>query len=103
MSWPTPNEHKELQRFIGLAGYYRRFIKDFAHLVLPLSELLKKDVTWHWEEEEQKSFNALKIMLQEAPILQLPDFNKPFIVTTDASHYCVGGVFVNYGYFYMDD
>ena len=53
---------------------------------------MKKDVTWHWEEEQQKSFNALKIMLQEAPILQLPDFNKPFIVTTDASHYCVGGV-----------
>jgi len=92
MSWSTPNEHKELQRFIGLAGYYRRFIKDFAHLVLPLSKLLKKDVTWRWEEEQQKSFNALKIMLQEAPVLQLPDFNKPFIVTTDASHYCVGGV-----------
>ena len=54
-------------------------------------------------EDQLKSFNALKIMLQEAPILQLPDFNKPFIVTTDASHYCVGGVFVNYGYFYMDD
>jgi len=69
VSWPTPNERRELQQFIGIAGYYRHFIKNFTHLVLLLSNLLRKDIMWHREEEQQHYFNILKIKLQEASVL----------------------------------
>jgi RNase H-like domain found in reverse transcriptase/Integrase zinc binding domain/Chromo (CHRromatin Organisation MOdifier) domain len=90
--WPTPNNQKELQSFLGLAGYYRRFICDYSTLVLPLSPLVKKIHEWTWSSEQQQAFDAIKKALQTAPVLRLPDFEKPFIVTTDASKYCVGGV-----------
>ncbi|KAG2887218.1 hypothetical protein PC119_g19808 [Phytophthora cactorum] len=90
--WTEPRNIKDLQRFLGLAGYYRRFIHRFATLVLPLSALVKKDVTWVWEEPQRRAFNAIELALQHAPVLRLPDFDKPFIVTTDASHACIGGV-----------
>ncbi|GMF21308.1 unnamed protein product [Phytophthora lilii] len=90
--WTEPGTTKDLQRFLGLAGYYRRFIHNFATLVLPLSSLVKKDVAWVWGEHQRQAFNAIKLALQHAPVLRLPDFDKPFIVTTDASHACIGGV-----------
>ncbi|GMF14672.1 unnamed protein product [Phytophthora lilii] len=90
--WMEPSNIKDLQRFLGLAGYYRRFIHRFATLVLPLSGLVKKDVPWVWDDLQRQAFNAIKLALQHAPVLQLPDFDKPFIVTTDASHACIGGV-----------
>ncbi|OWZ12813.1 LOW QUALITY PROTEIN: Retroelement pol Polyprotein [Phytophthora megakarya] len=79
--WPEPTNTKELQRFLGLAGYYRRFIHHFADMVLPLSGLVKKD-----------AFKAIKLALQQSPVLRSPDFQKHFVVTTDASHACIGGV-----------
>ncbi|GMF52310.1 unnamed protein product [Phytophthora fragariaefolia] len=90
--WPETSSVKELQRFLGLAGYYRRFINPFAALVLPLSQLTKKDVDWMWSDEQRQAFNAIKLALQHAPVLQLPDFDKPFNITTDVSHSCIGGV-----------
>ncbi|ETL88850.1 hypothetical protein L917_12120, partial [Phytophthora nicotianae] len=90
--WMEPSNIKELQRFLGLAGYYRRFIHRFAALVLPLSALVKKDVQWVWDETQRQAFNAIKLVLQHAPVLWLPDFNRPFIVTSDASHACISGV-----------
>jgi len=77
---------------LGLAGYYRRFVCDFADQALPLSELTKKDCVWKWGSAEENAFNTLKIALQQAPILKLPDFTKTFIVTTDASDISAGGV-----------
>ncbi|GMF23065.1 unnamed protein product [Phytophthora lilii] len=88
--WPAPRNVQELQRFLGHAGYYRRFIHGFAQLLLPLSSLVKKDVVWVWGEPQQLAFSSVKLALQQAPVLRLPDFDKPFVVTTDASHNCVG-------------
>ncbi|GMF34374.1 unnamed protein product [Phytophthora fragariaefolia] len=90
--WKGSGNMKDLQRFLGLACYYRQFIHSFATLVLPLGALVKKDVTWIWDKPQRQAFNFIKLALQHAPVLQLPDLGKSFIVTTDASHTCIGGV-----------
>lgn len=76
---------KGLQNVLGLAGYYRKFICDFTELVLPLSDLVRKQVAWTWEAEQQQAFLQLKTALQQAPVLRRPDFLVRFILTTDAS------------------
>ncbi|KAF0687770.1 Aste57867_20522 [Aphanomyces stellatus] len=76
----------------GLAGYYRKFIFNYAGIVLPLSELTKDTVEWLWMDEQQDAFDTIKLHLQQAPVLQLPNHGKPFIVTTDASDLCCGAV-----------
>ncbi|KAF1321051.1 Retroelement pol polyprotein, partial [Globisporangium splendens] len=91
-NWPTPTTVKELQSFLGLAGYYRRFIYRFVHIVLPLSQLIKKDSVWTWGDDQDHAYAQRKHALQTAPVLKLADFSKPFILTTDASGECVGGV-----------
>uniref|UniRef100_A0AAV1TTG3 Reverse transcriptase/retrotransposon-derived protein RNase H-like domain-containing protein n=1 Tax=Peronospora matthiolae TaxID=2874970 RepID=A0AAV1TTG3_9STRA len=88
----APTCRKELLSFLGLAGYYRRFICDFAKLSRPLRALTKHETHWSWGQDQQRSFNALKLALQQDPTLKLPDFTHPFIVTTDASGFCMGGV-----------
>ncbi|KAF1326243.1 Retroelement pol polyprotein, partial [Globisporangium splendens] len=90
--YPTPTTQKTLLSFLGLAGYYRRFICDFARIALPLHRLIKKDAKWTWSSEHDHAFRALKLALQQAPTLRLPDFDRRFTVTTDASGYCMGGV-----------
>ncbi|KAF1333192.1 polyprotein, partial [Globisporangium splendens] len=90
--YPTPTTQKTLLSFLGLAGYYRRFICDFARIALPLHRLIKKDAKWTWSSEHDHAFRALKLALQQAPTLCLPDFDRRFAVTTDASGYCMGGV-----------
>ncbi|KAF1327470.1 Retroelement pol polyprotein, partial [Globisporangium splendens] len=90
--YPTPTTQKTLLSFLGLAGYYRRFICDFARIALPLHRLIKKDAEWTWSSEHDHAFRALKLALQQAPTLRLPDFDWRFTVTTDASGYCMGGV-----------
>ncbi|GMF61859.1 unnamed protein product [Phytophthora fragariaefolia] len=90
--WAEPSNVKDLQRFLGLVGYYRRFIHQFATLVLPLSSLVKKCVVWVWGDGQCRAFNAIKLALQHAPVLLLPDFDKQFIVTTVSSHVCIGEV-----------
>ncbi|ETK86733.1 hypothetical protein L915_08691 [Phytophthora nicotianae] len=90
--WTTPVNQKQLHRFLGLAGYYRRFIRDYAILALPLGPLIKIEHVWNWGSEQTRSFEEIKFALQEAPVLKLSDYEKRFIATTDASGYCVGGV-----------
>ncbi|KAF1328523.1 Retroelement pol polyprotein, partial [Globisporangium splendens] len=90
--YPTPTTQKTLLSFLGLAGYYRRFICDFARIALPLHRLIKKDAKWAWSSEHDHAFRALKLALQQAPTLRLPDFDWRFTVTTDASGYCMGSV-----------
>ncbi|KAF1325142.1 Retroelement pol polyprotein, partial [Globisporangium splendens] len=90
--YPTPTTQKTLLSFLGLAGYYRRFICDFARIALPLHRLTKKDAKWTWSSEHDHAFRALKLALQQAPTLRLPDLDRRFTVTTDASGYCMGGV-----------
>ncbi|KAF1333225.1 polyprotein, partial [Globisporangium splendens] len=90
--YPAPTTQKTLLSFLGLAGYYRRFICDFARIALPLHRLIKKDAKWAWSSEHDHAFRVLKLALQQAPTLRLPDFDRRFTVTTDASGYCMGGV-----------
>lgn len=88
-NFPRPRDPKGIKSFLGLVGYFRRFIDNFALLALPLTRLLKKNVPFNWTSEQQKAFEALKNKLLEKPILQIFDPTKPLNVQTDASNYAI--------------
>ncbi|XP_063895318.1 uncharacterized protein LOC135118122 [Helicoverpa armigera] len=90
--FPTPKNPKDIKSFLGLVGYYRRFIENFSKITKPLTSLLKKDVSFIWSSEQENAFNILKQKLTTAPLLQYPDFSRPFLLTTDASNYAVGAI-----------
>lgn len=90
-NWPKPSTLKQLRGFLGLAGYYRRFVKDFGKIAKPLTDMLKKD-NFQWTEESTVAFFALQQALISAPVLTLPDFSKPFVVETDDSGTGIGAV-----------
>ena len=90
--WPRPTTLKEIQSFLGICNYYRRFVKDYSSIALPLTELTKKESTLTWTPEAEEAFQDLKKRLVEAPILQLPDPDAEFTVTTDASDFAIGAV-----------
>ena len=81
-----------IHTFLGHAGFYRRFIKDFSHIARPLINLLAKDVPFEFDDACLKSFNILKKALISAPIIQPPDWSLPFEIMCDASDYAVGAV-----------
>ncbi|CAL2238604.1 unnamed protein product [Prunus armeniaca] len=87
-----PTTVKEIRSFLGHAGFYRRFIKDFSKISRPLCRLLGKDVEFEFNEECLAAFNKLKELLTSAPIIQPPDWNFPFELMCDASDYAVGAV-----------
>ena len=91
-NWPTPTSVKELQSFLGLCNYYRRFIKNFSLIASPLYQLTKKDKKFIWLDEHNNAFNQLKILITSAPVLVPPDPGKKFILETDASHFALGCV-----------
>ena len=90
--FPCTKGRKNVKQFLGLAGHYCRFIPDFASISKPMTVLLTKNVSFTWTETAQMAFNKLKNILCSKPILQYPDFTKPFIVTTDASDYALGAI-----------
>lgn len=90
--FPRPKTPKNIKQFLGLAGYYRRFISNFSKLAKPLTALLKNNTNFEWTSEQEESFQILKQELCEEPVLQYPDFSKPFILTTDASGIAIGGI-----------
>ncbi|XP_066344069.1 uncharacterized protein [Miscanthus floridulus] len=75
-SWPTPTTVTQIRSFLGLAGFYRRFVRDFSSIAAPLHELTKKGVPFSWGVAQDEAFTILKDKLTHAPLLQLPDFNK---------------------------
>lgn len=83
--YPQPKSKKQVQQYIGLVSYFRRFIKHFATICSPLTRLLKKDTTFKWENVEVNAFETLKNYLINEPILTLPRNDLDFVETTDAS------------------
>ncbi|KAK1561352.1 hypothetical protein QYE76_018192 [Lolium multiflorum] len=96
-NWPTPTNVGQVRSFHGLAGFYRRFVKDFSTIACPLNELTKKNVPFVWGKAQQKAFDELKKRLTEAPLLVLPDFSKTFEIECDASGLGIGGVLMQNG------
>jgi len=97
LSWPEPRNMKDIRKFLGLANYYRRFIKNFAQVARPMNVLMRKDVKWQWEEEQQKAFDELKRIFTTKPVLAALDLDKEFRVEADASNYATGGVLLMKG------
>ncbi|KAD2805347.1 hypothetical protein E3N88_38724 [Mikania micrantha] len=90
--WDTPRTPTEIRQFLGLAGYYRRFIENFSKIALPLTTLTQKKVTFEWGEKQQEAFDILKQRLCSAPILSLPEGNEDFVVYCHASRMGLGCV-----------
>jgi hypothetical protein len=91
-SWPIPATLTQLQSFLGLAGFYRRFVRDFSTIAAPLNDMMKKGVPFCWGAVQQHSFSTLIDKLTHAPLLQLSDFGKTFKLECDASGIGIGGV-----------
>lgn len=91
LTWSAPKNVKELRRFLGLAGYYRKFIKRYAWMSKPLTQLLKKG-NFTWSEDAQFAFEKLRSALNSTPVLALLDFSQTFIIEADASQGGIGAV-----------
>jgi len=87
LSWPEPRNVKDVRKFLGLANYYRRFIKDFTQVARPMNMLMRKDIKWKWRKEQQKTFNELKRIFTTRLVLAAPDLDKEFRVEADALNY----------------
>lgn len=90
--WPVPQNLKELQAFLGLTNYYRRFVQGYADIARSLHNLTRKGVTYHWEAEQEVAFGALKKALITAPILAYPLAEGRMILDTDAANFSIGAV-----------
>ncbi|KAL0292961.1 UNVERIFIED_CONTAM: Retrovirus-related Pol polyprotein from transposon [Sesamum calycinum] len=96
--WRPPSDVHDLRSFLGLANYYKRFVKGYSEIAWPMTDLLKKTETWDWTPQCQVAFDNLKRAMVIDPVLALPDMSKPFTVETDASDFALGGVLMQDGY-----
>lgn len=87
---PRPKGKRDLQRLLGLANYYRKYIPNYSEIVLPLTEMMSKNVKFVWNEAAERSFVQVKERLTSIPVLAVANFDKPFVLFVDASNYCVG-------------
>jgi hypothetical protein len=96
-SWKQPTSISEIRNFLGLAGYYRRFIPEFSKLARPMTELLKKDKKFLWSKACERSFRGLKERLTTTLVLVVPDIHKSFTIYCDASRQGLGCVIMQEG------
>jgi len=92
LEWPTPKCVKDVQKFLGLANYYRRFIEGFASIVRLLHDMVKKDKKWEWTKKQERAFRELKKRFIEEPVLAALDLDKKMQIEVDVSDYATGGV-----------
>ena len=92
LDWPTSKCVKDIQKFLELANYYCRFIKDFASIVRPLHDMVKKDQKWDWTEKQEEAFKKLKEQFIKKPVLAAPDLDKKMRMEVDMSDYAIGRV-----------
>jgi hypothetical protein len=97
LEWKPPTTVHQVRSFLGLTGYYRRFIPDFSKLVKPITSLLKNDTKFNWTLECNEAFEQLKVLLTTAPVLAQLDIEKPFDVYCDASGSGLGCVLMQEG------
>lgn len=97
VNWERPTSATEVRSFLGLAGYYRRFVEDFSRLALPLTTLTRKNVKYEWSNKCEQSFQELKNRLVTAPILALPVTGKEYVIYCDASRQGLGCVLMQEG------
>ena len=97
LDFPRPTSKKELMRFLGMAGYYRKFCPNFSTITSSLTNLLRKDVKFSWAESCQLAFDKVKAISTSYPVLTAPDFSKDFKLAVDASDVGVGAVLLQEG------
>jgi hypothetical protein len=97
LEWKSPTSMHQVRSFLGLAGYYRRFIPDFSKIVKPITRLLKNDAKFDWSSKCNEDFEQLKVLLTTTPVLAQPDIEKPFDVYCDASGSGLGCVLMQEG------
>jgi len=90
--WIIPHNVREVRKFLGFTGYYCYFIQDYSKKAHPLLYLMHNMTPWHWGQDQQMAFKTLRDAMCDKPVLQQPNFTKPFYVLTDASAYGVGTI-----------
>jgi len=92
LNWPAPKTVMDVRKFLGLANYYRQFVKDFAKIAQLLNNLTRKEEKWKWGDEQQGAFEQLEQVFTNRPLLVAPDIDKEFRVEADTSNFAMGGV-----------
>ena len=96
ISWHPPGRVKDLQKFLGFANFYRRFIRNFSKITAPLNKLLRKDTPWEWTPNQEDAFRTLQTAFTTAPVLALFDYKRKSVLETDASDWASGGILSQY-------
>ena len=95
--WPVLQSVQDVQAFLGFTGFYQYFVPHYSQIARPLIELTQKVSVFHWGEPQMRTFETLKSLMCQCPILRQPQYDKPFFLATNASAYIVGAVLLQEG------